>query len=452
MDCADSVNIRAIGPVNIMAKKRKATSPLSSSPPSKDTKNLYSQRKQDVQELRQRLTDIQRRLDYLEQENDSLQQRTRQACLIFTGSAIPAPSQEEETGKLLKELLFKHMRFDLDLSQVKRAFRLRNQNILVEFSSVVSGSDRDSIYRQKTRLQGSGLFISESLTPRRQGMLQDLLQLKRAKQIWTVFTQSGNIFVRKTHNASPIKIPDMSAVHRLKEEVSGQSVHSSIQRTLSAPPPVPGSVTVPPLNTPLPAALSPPPPLVQAAPSGPSGGDPIQPLHTGVAVTFPPRTDTAPPDSRLDAPVRPLAVTSGVVPASADLSPVRQSDSCRSGADGGSAPPAASTDGRGKPATAVNKAGRPPSCKLRVAVGDRSRIISIDNEGDVVETVTDLKRAASRKPEKYFKCVDEFWRQYSQCVEEVVTDADERGPHAMKVAEAVRQVKASIDQRFQLLK
>ena len=49
-------------------------------------------------------------------------------------------------------------------------------------------------------------------------------------------------------------------------------------------------------------------------------------------------------------------------------------------------------------------------------------------------------------------CVDEFWRQYSQCVEEVVIDADERGPHAMKVAEAVRQVKASIDQRFQLLK
>ena len=118
MRCADSVSIRAIGPVNIMAKKRKVASPLSSGSPSTGVKSIYSQTRDDVQELRQRLTDLQRSLQDLEQENDNMQQRARQACLIFSGSAIHVYSQEEETGKMLKELLFKHMKFDLNLSQV----------------------------------------------------------------------------------------------------------------------------------------------------------------------------------------------------------------------------------------------------------------------------------------------------------------------------------------------
>ena len=196
-----------------MVKKRKASSPLQASPPS--TSSHQARTRQDIEELRQQLSILKERVDELELENDGMQQRARQCCLVFAGSAIPEPSRGEDIVKLLQELLLKNMGCNLILSEVKSAFRLGGKTILVKFVSSGRGSNRDLIFTSKTRLRGSGLFISESLTSRRRHILRSLLQLKKAQQISSVFTQSSDIFIRETSSSPPIRIPDMSAVRQL---------------------------------------------------------------------------------------------------------------------------------------------------------------------------------------------------------------------------------------------
>ena len=139
---------------------------------------------------------------------DGMEQRERLENLIFSGPAIPAPAQGEQVGELMRGLLATHMSFSLDLDQVGAAFRLRNNSIMLKFKSASPNSDRDRLFRTKTRLRGSGLFISESLTRKRQEIFRELLGLKRRRSIHAAFTESGELFVRKTAESSPEKILD----------------------------------------------------------------------------------------------------------------------------------------------------------------------------------------------------------------------------------------------------
>ena len=92
--------------------------------------------------------------------------------------------------------------------------RMKNGKILIEFTSAAPGSDRDILFRNHSKLRGSGLYIAESLTPRRQAMFADLLQLKREGLIF-VFTRSGDILACRSRGSAPIHIADPEVVRRL---------------------------------------------------------------------------------------------------------------------------------------------------------------------------------------------------------------------------------------------
>ena len=85
----------------------------------------------------------------------------------------------------------------------------------MEFTSSGPGSDRDIVYRSRAKLRGSGLFVSESLTPRRQAMFMDLLSLKKEGRIFSVFTRSGDILACKSRDSAPVRVADHEAVRRL---------------------------------------------------------------------------------------------------------------------------------------------------------------------------------------------------------------------------------------------
>ena len=160
---------------------------------------------------------MRQRIDQLEIENDDLKQRGRLSCLIFSGSAIPEPVPQEVTVDVIRGLLLRLMQFHLSVDQVDVAFRLRNQSVLVKFKSTANGSDRDRLFWSKIALRGTGLFVAESLTARRQGILRTLVQLKKEKLIYAAYTQSGDIFVRMCENSRPNKIADQAAVSHLIE-------------------------------------------------------------------------------------------------------------------------------------------------------------------------------------------------------------------------------------------
>ena len=93
--------------------------------------------------------------------------------------------------------------------------RLRSGKILVDFTSAAPGSDRDILFRSKAKLRGSGLYIAESLTPRRQSMFAELLKLKKRGVISSVFTRSGDILVFRSRDSAPIRIASPESVSQL---------------------------------------------------------------------------------------------------------------------------------------------------------------------------------------------------------------------------------------------
>ena len=111
----------------------------------------------------------------------------------------------------------------MDRNQIASYFRLRSGTIFIEFTSTGPGSDRDAVFRSKTKLRGSGIFISESLTPRRHHLFRTLLEMKRAGKIAAVYTQTGDIIIRKGAGSRP---RGLAAADRIRAATAGTSAEA----------------------------------------------------------------------------------------------------------------------------------------------------------------------------------------------------------------------------------
>ena len=169
----------------------------------------------DIIQLQRETAELRRRLQQMELSEDRRQQEGRLTSLIFSGPAIQTLTRREDAARLIQSVVQQHLRHTLDSSQVKAMIRLKNGKVLIDFTTAARGSDRDILFRTKTKLRGSGLFVSESLTPRRQAMFSDLLQLKKEGIIFSAFTRSGDIFACRSRDSAPIRIADPEAVRQL---------------------------------------------------------------------------------------------------------------------------------------------------------------------------------------------------------------------------------------------
>ena len=168
----------------------------------------------DILQLRRETADMEARLQRLEMQEDRVQQEKRLTCLLFSGPAV-LNHRREDAAELISALIHRHMQHEIDRAQVRAAFRLKSGKIMMDFYSAAPSSDRDVMFRSKSKLKGSGLYISESLTPRRQALFQSLLQLKKEKTIFSVFTRSGNVFACKTRDSAPIRVINEETVRQL---------------------------------------------------------------------------------------------------------------------------------------------------------------------------------------------------------------------------------------------
>ena len=171
----------------------------------------------DIVQLKKESADLRRRLQQLELGEDRIQQEKRLTTLLFSGPAIQAQARREDAVRRINAIVQERMNHTLDSAQVRAMIRLRSGKVLVEFTSASPGSDRDVLFRAKSKLRGSGLFISESLTPRRQAMFLETLQLKKAGIIFSTFTRAGNIFVCRSRDSAPLRVADPEAVRQLAE-------------------------------------------------------------------------------------------------------------------------------------------------------------------------------------------------------------------------------------------
>ena len=163
-----------------------------------------------------------RRLTAAEEQLDEMRQKEYHDWLVFSGPAIARAANAgrgQEVAKRIHELIYNYMGYNMDMSQVKEVRRDERQ-IQIRFNAVSEGSDRFFLVRNKTKLRGSGLFIRERLTPSRQRIFNETLQLKRNRQLNTVFTRDGTVFVVVDQRDRPRPVRSEAAVERLVRYLS----------------------------------------------------------------------------------------------------------------------------------------------------------------------------------------------------------------------------------------
>ena len=115
---------------------------------------------------------------------------------------------------MLAAMLEQLLDFHVDMSQICEVHR-EERMLRVRFTSSKPGSDRDILFRNKTRLRGTGLYIRESLTPRRQAVYSELVARKMERKITTVFTRSGTVFAVVNSGERPRPVRSDDALQRL---------------------------------------------------------------------------------------------------------------------------------------------------------------------------------------------------------------------------------------------
>ncbi|KAF0302653.1 hypothetical protein FJT64_025255 [Amphibalanus amphitrite] len=145
-----------------------------------------------------------KRLCTLESELDDIQQSKMMDWLIFSGPAVPRRPRNgrENTPQMLSAMLAQLLEFQIDMDQISEVHR-EDRQIRVRFVTSRSGSDRDILFRNKTKLRGTGLYIRESLTKQRLTIFNELSLMKREKKIATVLTRSGTVFVVVSQGERP---------------------------------------------------------------------------------------------------------------------------------------------------------------------------------------------------------------------------------------------------------
>ena len=159
-----------------------------------------------------------KRICVVEEELDNMHQSKLLDWLIFSGPAIPRRPRNGRPGEngaqMLAAMLEQLLDFHVDMQQIGEVYREERQ-LRVRFTTSRPGSDRDVLFRNKTRLRGTGLFIRESLTPRRQAMFNELASKKRERKIVTVFTRSGTVFAVVNQGERPRPVRSDDALQRL---------------------------------------------------------------------------------------------------------------------------------------------------------------------------------------------------------------------------------------------
>ena len=136
------------------------------------------------------LEDCSRRLEAVKEELDRLKQNAQLDWLVFSGKPIPRYRPNEDLSQILTGMLADLMDYRLYIDQVHTIVRVK-MSLHVRFWTSEPGSYRDRLFRVKTRLRGSGLYIGELLTPRRLQWLHELRQMKTEGMIAAAFTRSG---------------------------------------------------------------------------------------------------------------------------------------------------------------------------------------------------------------------------------------------------------------------
>ena len=168
----------------------------------------------------QRLNGGLERVTFLENKVDSLEQYSRRQQLIFEG----VPESNDENTDLLIITECKKVNVNIEPLDLHRSHRLgkrhdgRPRPIIAHFLSyrhkreTVQAAKKDlfdklnSAKRDGKRQINLAIRVKECLTPKRAGLFRQIMSLKERKLIKSVWTDDGNILIRKLDTDRLVRI------------------------------------------------------------------------------------------------------------------------------------------------------------------------------------------------------------------------------------------------------
>lgn len=157
----------------------------------------------------------------LTKEVDDVNQQGRKEYLILDGDALPAYSESENTRRVATETLKRQLDITFPESDLTACHRLQNRaKIIIKCKS---RDLKDDIYSARMSQQNTRktLYIRESLTPRRNAQVAQLVEMKKEGSISNFYTRNGIIFARKNKEMRYVKIEPGSTKAMTLELVTG---------------------------------------------------------------------------------------------------------------------------------------------------------------------------------------------------------------------------------------
>ena len=153
----------------------------------------------EMQQKDVKITELEKRVTELSQSNDNLEQYSRRNSLRIFGKE---ETDNEDPAKVAFDLINKDLKLDIKVKD--RAHRVGKRTkvrtaprpILVKFATY---ADRDAVYRQRTILKGSRIFINEDLTQQRSALLYTARTFKRNTKIKDCWSHDGQILIKNNH-------------------------------------------------------------------------------------------------------------------------------------------------------------------------------------------------------------------------------------------------------------
>lgn len=167
----------------------------------------------------------------LQQEAEEREMAWRAPELILSGKSVPPPARpdsardrpSEDLRRTASDVIRRAFpRAEVDLRDFADVRRIGGRVLLCRFVSTGPGSLRHYLFENRMLLKGkpeqSELFISESLTPKNKDILNHLLELKKAKKLYCVFTRFGHVYCKLKRELQRIPVNSLDKVNELRRE------------------------------------------------------------------------------------------------------------------------------------------------------------------------------------------------------------------------------------------
>ena len=151
------------------------------------------------------------RITALEKRAETSEQEMRNNNLIVRGMVTTEGQTEEELIKYIATTLSRKLEMKIipnDIRYAVKLGRVTNTNSLVKVVFHERRA-RDYIFRKRSLLKGSNIWLGEDLTVKHSKLAYQARQSAKIKEAYKTWTFEGHIFFKMIDNAEPLQIVDV---------------------------------------------------------------------------------------------------------------------------------------------------------------------------------------------------------------------------------------------------